>query len=175
MEKCKIENGALLDDIYSIKYMPYIEKVTIGDKITKIGDDAFSGCSSLIDIEIPNNIKEIGEYAFFRCSSLTNINIPNSVINIGKNAFGSCENLEQINVNKNNEKYISIDGVLFNKNMSQLIKYPSKKENNIYCIPNSIKVVEDSAFSKCINLRNIEIPNIGKTPLTKKFYYFLFL
>ncbi len=52
-----------------------------------IGNYAFSGCSSLTSITIPNNVTSIGNFAFSRCSSLTSITIPNSVTSIGVKTF----------------------------------------------------------------------------------------
>ena len=57
---------------------------------------AFSGCSSLTSITIPNRVMSIGSSAFSGCSSLMSITIPNSVINIGDSVFGGCPSLKII-------------------------------------------------------------------------------
>ena len=64
--------------------------------VKNIGQGAFKGCKSLVNIVIPNSVTSIGKYAFADCSSLTSIEIPNSVTNIENEAFRDCSGLERI-------------------------------------------------------------------------------
>ena len=76
-----------------IAYRAKETNYTIPNSVTTIGEEAFGGCKSLVNINIPNSVTTIGRGAFKYCNSLTNINIPNSVTAIEDGAFCRCKNL----------------------------------------------------------------------------------
>ena len=125
--------------------------------VTSIGYMAFSGCTGLTSVTIPNSVTSIGEAAF-AFTGLTSVTIPNSVTSIGDDAFVACSGLTSINVASDNPNYCSVNGVLFNKNQTTLISYPGGKQG-VYTIPNSVTSIGESAFSDCYGLTSVTIPN----------------
>ncbi|MBR2876365.1 MAG: leucine-rich repeat domain-containing protein, partial [Clostridia bacterium] len=104
-------------------------------------------------------VTSIGDCAFEYCESLTSITIPDNVTSIGENIFNACSALEEINVSTGNDYFASVDGVLFNKNKTTLIKMPEGAGQTSYIIPNSVTSIGDWAFFCCESLVNITIPN----------------
>ena len=135
-----------------------LTSIEIPNSVTSIGSSAFEGCTGLTSIEIPNSVTSINDNVFQNCTGLTSLTIPNSVTSIGSNAFYGCVNLTNISVSPENEKYCSIDGVLYSKDKSQIIVCPAGKKGSVI-IPNSITEIGADAFRDCSGLTSIEIPN----------------
>ncbi len=123
-----------------------LTSVTIPDSVTSIGNCAFDGCSGLTNVTIPNSVTSIGDYAFCKCSGLTSITIPNSVTSIGNSAFYNCKSLTSITIP---DSVTSIGDYAFS-DCSGLTSIT---------IPDSVTSIGNSAFSSCSGLTSITIPN----------------
>ena len=134
-----------------------LTSINIPGSVTSIGENTFTGCTSLSSITIPNSITVIGMNAFSGCTSLTSINIPGSVRSIGDSAFSGCARLNSINVNQDNVSYASVDGVLFDKDITELIHFPQGKTGS-YTIPDAVNRVRDYALADRNGLVSIVIP-----------------
>ena len=154
-----IPNSVTSIDVRAFSGCTSLTSVTIPNNVTSIGDSAFSGCRSLTSVTIPNSVTSIGDSAFSGCRSLTSVTIPNGVTSIGDSAVHGCTSLTSINVAENNNRYASIDGVLFNKDYTVLVQYPTCKEDAEYTIPNSVTSIGYAAFCFSASLTSVTIPN----------------
>ncbi|MBR4730550.1 MAG: leucine-rich repeat protein [Prevotella sp.] len=87
--------------------------------------------------------------AFNDCEDLQTVNIGENVQNISDDTFNGCSNLTAINVDPGNGNYSSLEGVLFNKDQTTLVKYPAGKtaSESYYLIPDNVTSVADNAFA----------------------------
>ena len=120
--------------------------INIPNSVTRIGDSAFSGCTSLASIDIPNSVTDIGNFAFSGCTSLASIDIPNSVTSIGFSAFRGCTSLASIDIPNS---VTSIGNYAF-QGCTSLASID---------LPNSVTSIGDGAFYGCTSLASIDLPN----------------
>ena len=126
--------------------------VAIPEGVIEIGCGAFAYLnSSCRSITIPDSVTSIGERAFLLCESLERITIPKYISKIGNNAFYSCYSLQYIKVADENTHFCDVDGVLYNAEKTELIRYPSSHSGDCYTIP-------DGAFQCCEKLKSVTIP-----------------
>lgn len=146
-----------------------LTSMTIPNSVTSIGTNGFAFCSGLKSLIIGNSVTSIGNWAFMDCSGLTTLTIPNSVTSIGDYAFRQCGGLTEISVGKDNPSYCSVDGVLYNKDVSTIICCPPAISS--ISIPNSVTSIEVGAFADCRKLTSLTIPNSVDTIWGEAFRY----
>lgn len=161
-----------------------IKELVIPDTVNTIGTSAFMSCTNLEKVTLGSGIKSIGSSAFSG-TQLTEFIIPDSVTSIGANIFGNsnatikkltigkgyvnnnastglpglCNKLnalEEIIVSEENTSFVSENGILFNKDKTQLISYPKARNGESYIIPNTVTSIGSSAFSYS-KIKNVKL------------------
>jgi len=140
-----------------------ITSVVIPSTVEIIDGGAFKGCSSLEKVEIPEGVKYIGQSAFKGCKALEEIQLSSTVSTIEYGAFENCSSLKCISVSEASEYFCSIDNVLYNKELSKLILYPTCKEETTYKFPETIEKIEYNAFGGNKYLVNVDATSKLKT------------
>ena len=133
-------------DRYAFSGCTRLKSVTIPNSVTSIGYNAFGGCTSLASINIPNSVTSIGDSVFYGCTSLASIDIPNSVTGINHYAFSGCKSLASIDIPNS---VTSIGQYAF-QGCTSLASID---------IPNSVTRIGDSVFYGCTSLASVDIPN----------------
>ncbi|MBQ2798207.1 MAG: leucine-rich repeat protein [Ruminiclostridium sp.] len=126
--------------------------------VKKIDRYAFTDCGDLTSVTLPDALTSIGSYAFAWCHSLESIALPSKVSSIGDSVFYNCASMENITVVSDNESYTAIDGVLYNKDKTEIVCYPNGKPATSYTILNGVKKVGPYAFACSANLESVSIP-----------------
>lgn len=137
---CSIDGVVFSKDKTSLVFYPNKpeEHYTIPDFVTTLTEYAFSNCDNLISITVSNNITEIGDCVFDSCPNLEIINIPASVSNIDAGCVRHVNNFQAFVVDEHNQNYCAVDGVLFSKDMTQLLLYPWCKTDKEYRVPDGV-------------------------------------
>ena len=156
MAKFTIKNGVL----EACKPGKSEIRVDIPEGVKVIAHHAFRGCYSIKTVIIPNTVKTIESYAFCE-ANLHTVVIPDSVKTIGVNPFNHYYNhgLERIDVDPENRMFSNDEnGVLFNKDKTELISCPSGIKISEYSIPETVTSIADKAFNRC-GIKTISIPD----------------
>ncbi|QOR72968.1 leucine-rich repeat domain-containing protein [Cruoricaptor ignavus] len=160
------------------------EKITgveLPSSVKKIDANAFMNASELSSITLNESLESIATGAFYSCSSLKRVDIPASVSTIGDNAFTDSWFIAAFKVNEASQHFKSVEGVLYSKDGSVLVKYPAGKQGDSFSVPNTVKTmgtaamegsrlyyinlpnsletISEAAFVNCLRLMEIKIPN----------------
>ena len=142
--------------------------ISISEFVTSIGGSAFSECSSLTAIEVHEDnpyysslngvLYNKQQTVLMQCpGGIENLTIASTVTQIEPNAFIGCKHLSEISIDSNNPYFSSVDGILYNKTISEIISCPQTITS--ITIPSSVSQIQNNAFANCTDLISIEIPN----------------
>ena len=130
----------------AFSYCTRLTEVTIPNSVTTIGSRAFRNCRDLQTVTIGNSVTTIGGGAFASCSGLTEVTIPNSVTSIGDYAFTSCTGLTEVTI-PNSVTTIGERAFYYCTGLQKVT------------IGNSVTAIGDGAFESCRGLTEVTIPN----------------
>ena len=174
-----------------------LTEFVIPDYVTKLGSGAFKECTSLTTIIVPGNVKTLGDEVFASCSSLQNAIFEEGVEEIGKKVFADCKqllevsfpatltsiaidddaplsntfldsnNVSKVNIAEGNEKYASIDGVVYGYTLKEgsqqsaltdLLYCPvgASGKDGVVDIPNTVEYISAGAFKNNKNITEIK-------------------
>lgn len=136
-----------------------LASVSIPGSVTSIGVGAFYDCHNLASVSIPGSVTSVGECAFYDCYNLASVSIPSSVTFIGESAFENCKSLSYISVESGNKHYTDKEGVLFNRDMTELMAFPISHAKTEYVIPSTVTSVGNRSFWSCSGLTSVTIPS----------------
>ena len=122
--------------------------------------NSFRGCSAISKVVIPESVQEIGgfiDYPFLE-SSIQEIIIPKSVTKISKGAFVGCDKLKNIIVDEENPVYSSVDGILLDKEHTEILCFPRGRENTKLVVPDGVKELKKNWIIRPNKLRIVDIP-----------------
>ena len=133
-----------------------IRKATVKYGITSIGDSAFSGCSGMTELTLPNSVTSIGNYAFSDCSGLEKITVDRG--NKRYDSWGNCNSIIETGTNtlivgcKNSVIPNSV------RSIGDCAFYGCSGLTKL-TLPNSVRSIGDGAFSGCSGLTELTLPN----------------
>src|ERR1035438_9467654 len=141
---------------YAFAECDSLTNVLIPNSLANIGDGVFYDCYGLTSVIIDNGVTNIGDYVFYECLSLTSVTIGKGLTSIGDHGFSGCTSLTVITVDADNANYSTLNGILFDKMQTQIIKYPVSIVGS-YVIPNGVTNIGVEAFAECVRLTSVTI------------------
>ena len=182
---CTNLKSIVMDGVFNVGTSAFegcknLENITFSDNLRYIDTDAFKGTAWLKEqqkispfvivngtlvsisatdayIEIPEGVTILTAAAFSDCERTTQIKLPKSLF-ANESALHACINLKEILVDEENPWFSAEDGILYNKNKTQLLCCPGKKERAIH-LPDGMTSIERSAFHGCSSLKEVKIPD----------------
>lgn len=137
-------------------FQSFITDLVIPEGVKSLDWYCFNTCDNLETVTLPDSLEFIDSWAFERCSKLKTINIPANVTRINGGAFAQNSSMTSITCDPANKNYVSVDGVLFTKDMKALVAYPGGVQGG-YTVPATVNHIGDAAFYGALGLDSVTI------------------
>lgn len=133
-----------------------ITDLVIPEGVTTLNWYSFNTCENLETVTLPDSLEFIDSWAFERCSKLKTISVPANVTRINGGAFAQNSSMTSITCDPANKNYVSVNGVLFTKDMKELVAYPGGIQGG-YTVPAAVNHIGDAAFYGALGLDSVTI------------------
>lgn len=133
-----------------------ITDLVIPEGVKSLDWYCFNTCENLETVTLPDSLEFIDSWAFERCSKLKTINVPANVTRINGGAFAQNSSMTSITCDPANKNYVSVNGVLFTKDMKELVAYPGGIQGG-YTVPATVNHIGDAAFYGALGLDSVTI------------------
>lgn len=170
---CNISSVVIPSGITTIEWATFewcrnLSSVTFSEGLVTIGKESFRECI-FSEVQFPSTLTTIEDRAFSMCPDLSNVEIPANITSIGDGVFSMSENLSFIRVDAQNPGYCNdSQGVLYSKDMTELIQAPGKMTGT-YTVNASTIAIKNEAFRGCSNLRRLvlspSVQSLGENAL----------
>lgn len=150
--------------------------------VTEIGENAFYFVYGLVELTLPKSLEHVGagafsymnnlvsvtfanggtgditleDSAFYQCSKLQAIYLSDNFTRFSSSIFANCTNISKIEVDENNETFTARDNVLYTKDVSGIVYYPTARMG-AYTVPSTVTSIADYAFANCIGLTDLYV------------------
>ena len=141
---------------HSFEATENLRTVTVSKNVKRLERQAFAYSSISGELILPEGLEMIGSEALV--CNFSKIHIPKSVTQIAKDAFAGSIGLTEITVDTDNANYTAVDGALYNKDKTVLMKYPEARTESVFEIPKTVVRINEAAFIGVGNLIEINIP-----------------
>ena len=145
----------------------HLKEISFPSTLVTIGKRAFEACWGIdTPIVLPDGVTELEPYCFSFCSHTPSITFGRNLKNVSAEHLTCCSRLREIIIPEENPHLRFVDGVLFNKEMTELIYYLGGQKRKVYNVPDSVEVIRESVFGFCDHLREVILPeNVKKIKL----------
>ena len=132
-----------------------LKTLILPEGLKKVG--GFNSCKRLTSLLLPEGLEEIESFAFCGCEAIKAIKLPKSLKKFDGSCFGGCS-IESYEIESDNPYYTAVDGVIYSKDLTKLVAFPSAYPHNQFEIPKDTRIIGYSAFmDSCID--SVELPN----------------
>ena len=151
-----IDEGITSVGDYAFHLRSSVYHVYLPTTLKSVGKYAFSGCC-ITELSFPYGTQSVGDNAFAGCPFLSLVSIPSTLVSLSDSAFMGCTDLSAIYVDLANPVYKGHDGVLYSKDMTKLLKYPSAHPATDFTLPKTVLSLSPYTFANCSTLSSVTL------------------